>query len=59
MKTLRFFLIPALLLFLAGCVEDVPAPADGLLDGTEAIDVRAKESVTVPMRIWVEETIYV
>jgi hypothetical protein len=56
MKTLKFFLIPALLLFLAACTEDVPTPAD-VPDGSAAIDVRAKESVTKPMKIWVEATI--
>ena len=56
MKTLKFFLIPALLLFLAACVEDVPTPAD-VPDGSAAIDVRGKESVTLPMKGWVEESI--
>ena len=53
MKTLKFFLIPALLFFLAACTEDVPAPA-GVLDEQEAIDLRARGSITKPMKLWIE-----
>lgn len=56
MKTLRFFMIPALLLFVAACVKDVPTPAD-VPDGSAAIDVRTNESTTLPMKIWLEATI--
>jgi hypothetical protein len=51
MKTFKFFLIPAMLFFLAGCVKDTAVPADA-----EALEFRAPESVTVPMKVWVEES---
>lgn len=64
MKTIRFLIIATLLLFIAGCQKDLPAPANVtdeqtaiMPDGSSELDFRAKEYVTKPMKLWLEATI--
>jgi hypothetical protein len=52
MKTFKFFLITAVLFFLAGCMKDTVVPV-----GEEALEFRTPKSVTVPMKVWVEGSI--
>ncbi len=52
MKTFKCLLITAVLFLLAGCVKDTVVPA-----GEEGMEFRAPKSVTVPMKVWVEESL--